>query len=286
MAKKLWHLILVVVPVLTLVGCRPAPPVARLMDVTMVIADVLPEDPSDGVWQHAPEFTTPLLPQDQVEPRQLEVSTREIRVRAVAAGDHVAFRLEWDDPTLDDQPGHEDFPDACAIQLPAIAEPTLPAPQMGESGQPVEITFWTAAWQATVDGRGTTLRDLYPGATIDHYPHEAAPLKSDPIAQREVQLRYSPAHALGNWMAGPRERSVEDLISEGPGTLGPGPSADSQGRGQHNGDGWSVVISRRLPAGWDSARGSQIAFAVWQGDRNEVGARKMRTGWINLVQEP
>jgi nitrate reductase / nitrite oxidoreductase, alpha subunit len=33
-------------------------------------------------------------------------------------------------------------------------------------------------------------------------------------------------------------------------------------------------------------RGSQVAFAVWQGDRDEVGARKMRTPWINLVQKP
>jgi hypothetical protein len=286
MAKKSWHLIFVVFPVLILAGCRPAPPAAPLMDVMIVTADALPETPDDAIWRRTPEFTTALLPQDQVEPRQMQVSTGEVRVRAVAVGDHVAFRLQWDDPTLDDQPGHEDFPDACAIQLPATAEPTLPAPQMGEPGRPVEITFWTAAWQATVDGRGTELRDLYPNATIDHYPHEAAPLKSDPTAQREVQLRYSPAHALGNFMAGPRERPVQDLIAEGPGTLGPGPSADSQGHGQHNGSAWSVVLSRRLPAGWESARGSQVAFAIWQGDRNEVGARKMRTGWINLVQKP
>jgi DMSO reductase family type II enzyme heme b subunit len=286
MADKSWFSIFAAVPLLIAAGCRPVPPAVPLMDVTIVTADVLPEGPDDAIWARAPEHIAALLPQDQVEPRQMHVSTREVRVRAVAVDGHVAFRLQWDDPTLDDQPGHEDFPDACAIQLPAVAEPTLPAPQMGEPDRPVEITFWTAAWQATVDGRGTTLRDLYPGATIDHYPHEAAPLKSDPSAQREVQLRYSPAHALGNFMAGPRERPVEDLISQGPGTLGPGPSADSQGRGQHHGDGWSVVISRRLPTGWESTRGSQVAFAVWQGDRNEVGARKMRTGWINLVQEP
>lgn len=286
MAERSWLLIFAISPLLLAVGCRPAPPAAPLTDVTIVAADVLPADPDDAAWNRAPEFTAALLPQDQVEPRQMQVSTGEVRVRAVAAGDRVAFRLQWDDLSLDDQPGHEDFPDACAVQLPATAEPTLPAPQMGEPGRPVAITFWTAAWQATVDGRGDTLRDLYPGATIDHYPHEAEPLKSDPAAQREFELRYSPARALGNFMAGPRDRPVEDLIAEGPGTLGPGPSSDSQGRGQHNGSGWTVVLSRRLPAGWDTARGSQVAFAVWQGDRNEVGARKMRTGWINLVQQP
>ena len=99
-------------------------------------------------------------------------------------------------------------------------------------------------------------------------------------------MRYSPARAVGNIVAGPHDRPVQDLVAEGPGTLAPGASTDSQGRGRHDGTGWAVVIRRRLPAGWDATRGSQVAFAVWQGDRNEVGARKMRTAWISLVANP
>ena len=41
-------------------------------------------------------------------------------------------------------------------------EPTVPAPQMGEAGRSVEITYWSAAWQAIVDGRGDTIQDVYP----------------------------------------------------------------------------------------------------------------------------
>jgi len=255
-------------------------------DVRVVRVDVLPTDPDDGVWESAPEHIAPLLLQDQVEPRQMEVSTAAVRVRAVTAGDRVVFRLEWADPTRDDQPGQADFSDACSVQLPAVAEPTLPAPQMGEPDRRVEITFWTAAWQAIVDGRGDSLRDLYPGAVVDHYPHEAPPLQADPATQREFETRYAPARALGNTMGGPRQAPVEDLIAEGPGTLSPAPSSDSRGRGRHTGEGWSVVLSRRLPAGWTQERGSQVAFAVWQGDGGEVGGRKMRTGWIPLVQVP
>ena len=154
---------------------------------------------------------------------------------------------------------------------------------MGEKGRPVEITFWNAAWQATVDGRGDSLRDLYPNAAVDHYPFQAKPLEKDPAAQREMAVRYAPARALGNRMAGPRDKPVQDLVAEGPGTLSPAPSSDSTGRGQRTPTGWSVVIARRLPAGLSPAAGSQIAFAVWQGAQEEVGARKMRTGWINLT---
>jgi hypothetical protein len=43
-----------------------------------------------------------------------------------------------------------------------------------------------------------------------------------------------------------------------------------------------VVITRPLPAGLTPKSPSQIAFAVWEGSRQEAGARKMRTGWIPI----
>jgi hypothetical protein len=161
----------------------------------------------------------------------------------------------------------------------------MPAPQMGEQGKPVEITFWRASWQAVVDGRGDTIKDLYPGATVDHYPFQAPSLEKGSTAQREMEARYSPARALGNRMAGPRERAVEDLIAEGPGTLASAPAAGSDGRGKRTADGWSVLISRRLPDGLAPGKRSQVAFAVWEGADQEAGSRKMRTGWIPIVVE-
>jgi hypothetical protein len=46
-----------------------------------------------------------------------------------------------------------------------------------------------------------------------------------------------------------------------------------------------VVLIRQLPAGLSAANGSQVAFAVWEGSREEIGSRKMRTGWIPLVMK-
>jgi len=37
-----------------------------------------------------------------------------------------------------------------------------------------------------------------------------------------------------------------------------------------------------MPEGLTPKTPSQIAFAVWEGGAQEVGARKMRTGWIPL----
>jgi len=46
--------------------------------------------------------------------------------------------------------------------------------------------------------------------------------------------------------------------------------------------GWAVVITRPLPDGLSPRSRTQIAFAVWNGGAGEVGARKMRTGWVPL----
>jgi DMSO reductase family type II enzyme heme b subunit len=225
------------------------------------------------------------LAQDMVEPRQLRVSTREVRVRALSDGVRVAFRLEWSDATRDDMPMPAAFTDACAIQLPAAISADVPAPQMGEPDRSVEITLWRASWQATVDGRGDTIQDIHPNAVPDHYPFEAASLESGSDIQRAMQQRYAPARALDNPMSGPREQPVEDLIGHGPGTLAPAATTSSTGRGKRVADGWAVVVTRRLPEGLASGKRTQVAFAIWEGGSEEVGARKMRTGWAPLLLE-
>jgi len=140
--------------------------------------------------------------------------------------------------------------------------------------------FWRADWQASVDGRGDTIRDLYPNATVDHYPFQAKPFEAGSAAQREMAKRYAPAEATGNRRAGPRKTPVEDLVAEGPGTLSPAAVQASSGRGERTKDGWAVVIKRKMPDGLAPKTRTQIAFAVWEGSHQEVGARKMRTGWI------
>jgi hypothetical protein len=220
-----------------------------------------------------------------VEPRLLELSTREVRVRALADGAHVAFHLEWDDPTGEDLPMPSTFVDACAVQLPAKLAADVPAPQMGEPGRPVEIVLWRASWQAVVDGRPDTLQAIHPNATTDHYPFGAPSLPEGSDARREMELRYSPARALGNDLAGPRTQPVQDLVAEGPGTLTPAPATTSTGRGKRTASGWSVVLVRALPTGLAAGKRTQVAFAVWQGAHEESGARKMRTGWTPLLYE-
>ncbi len=261
-------------------SCRRPP--APTPEVVALAARALPSDPGDPAWQSAPEHIAKLLPQDLVEPRLMTPSTAEVRVRALASANEVAFRLEWLDPAVNDLPGDGRFVDGCAVQLPQEADANAPDPQMGQASKGVQIAFWRADWQATVNGRGTTIQDLYPNATVDHYPFEAKSLEPGSDAQQQMARRYAPADAVGNSRGGPRTAAVEDLVAEGPGSLAPAPSTTSRGKGVRTKDGWSVVIARKIPDGLSMQSRTQIAFAVWEGSAREAGARKMRTGWIGL----
>lgn len=252
-------------------------------EVNVVQVKEISLDPNAAVWDAVSLHASKMILQDLVEPRLLEPSTSEVMVKAITNGSEIAFRLEWLDESQSDMPGPRHFIDGCAVQLPSKVDPNVPAPQMGEVGKTVEISYWRADWQAIVEGRADNINAIYPNASIDHYPAEAKPLENNPQAQAETAARYAPARALGNRRSGPRDQPVEDLIAEGPSTLSPAPNAVSKGKGVKTLKGWAVVISRPMPAGFSAATPSQIAFAVWEGSHIEVGARKMRTGWVPMI---
>lgn len=262
-------------------SCHKAQVPTAEVNVTQVKEITL--DPNSSVWDPVSLHVSKLILQDLVEPRLMEPSTSEVQVKAITDGSQIAVRLEWLDESQNDLPGPRHFIDGCALQIPAKIDVNVPAPQMGETGKTVEISYWRADWQAIVEGRADSITSLYPNATVDHYPSEAKSLENNPQAQNEAAARYAPARGLGNRRAGPREQPVEDLIAEGPSTLSPAPASVSKGKGVKTSKGWAVVIARPLPAGFSAASPSQIAFAVWEGSHTEVGARKMRTGWVPLI---
>ncbi len=267
-------------------ACQPSgkPPLSP-GEVRAVRVDKLPASPEDAAWQKIPIHEAQLMPQDVVEPRLMSPAAATVGVQAVTDGKLVAFRLSWAEQTRSDIHGAGGFSDACAVQLPSVTGPEAPSPLMGEAGRPVEITYWRASWQATVDGRPDDIHAFYPSARVDHYPFESASLTPGSPEQVAMAQRYAPARALGNNMAGPREQPVQDLVAEGPGTLRTAPKAVSTGSGKPTQQGWAVVLARPLPNGVRPGTRSQVAFAVWQGARGEVGARKMRSPWIPLAVE-
>lgn len=274
------HLVVLLATTGLLSACQRGPEITA--DVVAVTAPAAPDSPDDPAWDRAPEHVEKLLLQDLVEPRLMTASTPDVRVRAIAGPTEVAFRLEWDDASKDDLPGNGRFVDACAVQVPQKADSNAPDPQMGQEGKGVQIVYWRADWQATVDGRGTAIEDLYPNAAVDHYPFDATSLEKGSAAQGQMAKRYAPAEVAGNLRGGPRTSPVEDLVAEGPGSLSSGGTSSARGRGVRTATGWSVVIVRPRPDGLSPTSRTQVALAVWEGASKEAGARKMRSGWVGL----
>jgi hypothetical protein len=278
--RKVFSALMVIVAATA--ACQSAP--AATPEVVAIRVAALPDDAGDRVWQQAPEYIAKLLLQDLVEPRLMQPSTAEVRVRALTDGSQVAFRLEWVDAEANDLPGAGRFQDGCAVQFPQKADVTAPDPQMGQAGRGVQITYWRADWQASVDGRKDSITSLFPHASIDHYPFDAPSVERGSDAQAQMARRFAPADAVGNRRAA-RSSAVEDLVAEGPGTIGAAPTTTSRGRGSRSATGWTVVITRAMPDGLSPTTRTQVAFAVWQGAAQEAGARKMRSGWAGLAMK-
>jgi len=256
-----------------------------------VPADAPLDDPLADVWKDARPVRVALLPQDVAAPRLTEPGVQEVLVQALQGGGRVAFRLVWEDDTVDDLVDVRRATDAVAIQLPAAPLGDVPPDaMMGEAGRPVALVLWRALWQRRADGGTVGIDALYPNRTSDHYPPEAA---RDPDDRAVLSRLYAPPRAVSNPVSPPADgagaaRTVEDLVAEGFGTLAPA-TPRSGGRGVHRDGRWHVVIWRPLdvepgaPTALRPGVATHLAVAVWDGGAMQRGSRKMRSVWVPLV---
>jgi DMSO reductase family type II enzyme heme b subunit len=268
-------------------GAGPGELPAKELRAARVEGDLPGDDPFASSWDQARDVIVPLLVQDVAEPRLTEKGVETLRVRALHDGQRIAILLTWEDDGTDDLVDVDRSADGVAIQFPATGGADgVPDAMMGEEGKPVAISLWKASWQRRVDGGTTGIAALYPNAAIDHYPPEAA---KDPTKRAQLTKLYEPPVAVKNPVAAKEwPDPVEDLVAEGFGTLAHAEGPGSTGRGVRKDGRWHVVIARPL----DLAAGAKtnlrpgqatyIAFAVWNGARDNRGSKKMRSIWVPL----
>lgn len=261
---------------------------ATELHVATVSGDLPATDPFAAAWDRAREVKVELLPQDVAAPRLVGTEKGELLLRGLTDGTRVAFRLVWEDDTVEDLLDSHRSSDAVAIQLPAAPlTPVPPNAMMGEEGKPVALVLWRAYRQRRHAGETVGVDALYPARTSDHYPPEAA---KDPADRAVLERLYHPPVAVGNPVSVAAASPVEDLTAEGFGTL-TSARPRSDGHGEHREGRWHVVISRPLdtepnaPTGLRPGVSTHIAVAVWDGGKNQRGSRKMRSVWVPLVME-
>ena len=231
-------------------------------------------------WKQARPVKVPMQPQVMALPHKPDPAVKELLVRAVHNGGWIAFLIEWQDPSPSDRVVLDNFGDQVAVQLPVNVKGSPPAPMMGNPGGRVNIMQWRAAFQHDLDHGAPTVRDLYPNAWADVYPDE--------VMSATDARPYSGALGLENPISRGRASPVLDQMAEGWGSMTVKPDQRALGAGVWKDGRWRVTITRPMVS--DDLNAPQLtpgtrtvaAFAVWEGGRGEVGARKAWASWVPL----
>jgi hypothetical protein len=222
----------------------------------------LPFGPEDATWTKVAPMTLPLSGQVITRPLWPDPSVRTLVVRSLHNGSEIAFLLEWEDNTKNDQLTPGTFRDGVAIALPLGDAPAFFC--MGQLDHYINIWHWKADWQSDIDRRAARQSEGREGG------------------RRRIEIIPR------------RPSSVEDMIGGGFSTL---TTKDKQGRVQGKGiwkDGvWHVVIRRPLltteqenEAKLIPSRVQTISFAVWNGENKERNGQKAVAPWFQLSIDP
>jgi hypothetical protein len=263
---------------------------AGLAAEDLVAARVQGEIPLDATWvqwSRARPRVVKLSAQLIAKPTNPHPSVQKVTVRALHNGNSIGFLLEWKDATRNVLVRETTFTDACAVEVPLAADPTIPY-FMGAPGKRVMIMHWKAMWQEGL----VDLQRLYPNARIDWYPF--GDKGWDTQAGWEYARTYLPGFAAGNPISAPVHPScAEELYAEGFGTLATSQHQNVRARGTWSGKTWRVVLVRPFkgekgsndPA-WGPGGKTLVNFAIWDGAHQERDSRKaIYPGWIPLVLE-
>jgi len=173
---------------------------------------------------------------------------------------------------------------------------------MGGPASPIDLWFWDADRQSR-----PTVESRYPNTVVDIYPFSEKQVDTAegdrPAASTKSQPPISlPAVASGNPIAsrdngygsGDSGSGGSSLMAAGPRTvtfrIPKNQAVDA--RGQWVDGRWTVVMKRALAAPADGGGVSlapggraSIAFAVWNGSRNDRDGQKLITIWNDLILE-
>ncbi len=244
--------------------------------VKKVSADLSKPDPNAAFWNDVPAGLVKLLAQPMVAPRPETTTTESVAVQAVHDGTRVAFRLQWKDTEKSEAGRLGEFSDGLGLEFP-LHEGPVPPVMMGAKGMPVHLFHWRAQYQRDQEQGKPTIETLYPNKSTDMYPLEFKEAPGGTPAQRE---KFSPGMAEGNPQSYPKN-GVDEIIAEGFSTSAVQQGHGSSARGEWKDGEWTLVIVRPLVIDGGStlkagAKGN-IAFAIWQGGKGEVGSRKCVT---------
>ncbi|MBI2119196.1 MAG: c-type cytochrome [Elusimicrobia bacterium] len=229
-------------------------------------------DPFDSIWNKVKSVEIPLMPQ-VIAPPGGGGSVAKIWIKALQNKNEIFFRLEWEDPTLNENPtAAESFTDAVALEFPENSG-SWPSPFMGDLENPILIWRWSASAQKDLDQGFQSGEITHPNKTADIYPFDG-------------EITFRAGENAGNIISKrKRETPIETLAAKGFGTLTILDDSSVKGKGVWRNERWHVVLEKKLDEPIKHWLESEIPFAVavWDGQNQERDGIKSFSIWYRLV---
>lgn len=236
---------------------------------------------SENAWRNADkEQVINLMAQPMVVPKPKKTETSIIHVAAVHDGKWIAFRLRWKDTEISESDKLATFSDAVALQFPIKNNESPPPIMMGGKDDPVHLFHWKYQYQLDAKNGRKPIEKIYPQMTVDMYPMDFKQKGNFKEASQDQKESFVGGTAAGNPQSFPKS-GVDEIFAEGFGTSAVSDSHLAKGFGEWKKGEWTVWIVR--PLFYDDGsklsvnKKSHVAFAVWQGGKNEIGAAKSLT---------
>lgn len=243
-----------------------------------------------ALWKDVKQAVVSLTAQPMTLPKPKATNTAQIVVQAIHDGKFIQLRLQWSDPDKSEAGPLGKYSDAVAVQFPAI-DGNPPPVFMGAKGQPVHIFHWKAQYQKDIErGRKEEITDIYPNANMDMYTMDYKDYGKLHEISESAKRQYMPGQAAGNPQSYSK-RGIDEILAEGFGTSAVMEQHHSTAFAEWKNGTWTVIITRPLQYKKGStlklSGKNYIAFAVWQGGKEEIGSRKSLTMmWVPLIFRP
>ncbi|MBZ0158027.1 MAG: hypothetical protein K8I29_17660 [Alphaproteobacteria bacterium] len=246
---------------------------------------------NDEVWKSLSPSRLTLQRQFLVVPKPMDVGVKEMLVQSFNDGKYIVFRLTWKDSTKNDGPKIMNFSDGAALQFPVKKDP-LPEYFMGEQKRPVHILHWKA-WRSKDKQAGfQDVKSAYPNMTVDMYNFDYGIKGAGTEKTQAEKDIFTPGKAAGNPLSFDKKEIVEELTSEGAGTLKSKNIENTSGDAEWKDGQWTVLFRRPLvvtdPLSVKFTAGEKmpVAFSIWEGERRESAGRKaVSPAWAEVKVE-
>jgi len=251
------------------------------------------------VWKKIEAVKIPVSPQTAAYPTLKNPSIEFLTVKSIYRPKEVAFLVQWNDSTKNTEVDADRFCDQFAVQFP-VSEKNIPSYMMGNRDGRVHIVHWKAIWQEDCEKGFQDVQIKYPNMWVDVYPGlesyldrskriYAQDIPSELIVETHVTGNLPGTYSNNPMSLIKRKEPLEEGNAEGFGTFTTQETQQARGWAEWNDGKWTLCVVVPVNTGniykatFDKR--TKVAFALWDGNFENIGGRKHFVPWVDLYLE-